>query len=87
MAAKKDFVQRALSIVEQVTGDGPLIDTPAKSAAKMVKADDGKNPAAVSLGRLGGLKGGRERAKNMSAAERSQAGKKAASARWSKKVS
>ena len=85
MAAKKDFVQRALSIVEEVTGDGPLIDTPEKCVAKSAKVDDGKNPAAVSLGRLGGLKGGRERAKNMSATERSEAGKKAAAARWSKK--
>ena len=41
-----------------------------------------KNPAAVALGRLGGLKGGRARAKGMSKKARSEAAKKAAKARW-----
>lgn len=41
-----------------------------------------KNPAAVALGRLGGLKGGKARADNMTAKERSAAAKKAAKARW-----
>jgi len=41
-----------------------------------------KNPAAVALGRLGGLKGGRARAAKLSAAERSESAKKAAAARW-----
>ena len=46
--------------------------------------DDGKDPAAVALGRKGGLKGGKARAKKMTPEERSQAAKKAARARWSK---
>ena len=46
--------------------------------------DTGKNPAAVSLGRLGGLKGGKARAKSMTKKERSEAAKKAARARWKK---
>jgi hypothetical protein len=46
---------------------------------------DGKNPAAVALGRLGGLKGGRARAEKLSAAERSRIAKRAARARWSKR--
>lgn len=41
-----------------------------------------KNPAAVALGRLGGLKGGRARADALSAAERSAIAKKAAAMRW-----
>jgi hypothetical protein len=45
-----------------------------------------KNPAAVALGRLGGLKGGRARAKTLSAAKRRQIAKKAAASRWKKKV-
>ena len=45
-------------------------------------ADDGKNPAAVALGRLGGLKGGKARAKSLSAKKRSEIAKKAAQARW-----
>jgi hypothetical protein len=32
--------------------------------------DDGKNPAAVALGRLGGAKGGKARAASMTAAQR-----------------
>ncbi|MGA7086717.1 MAG: hypothetical protein WB116_00315 [Candidatus Dormiibacterota bacterium] len=43
----------------------------------------GKNPAAVQLGRLGGLKGGKARAAKLSAKERSEIAKKAAAARWS----
>jgi hypothetical protein len=43
-----------------------------------------KNPAAVSLGRLGGLKGGAARAKKLSKKRRAEIAKKAAAARWSK---
>ena len=44
-----------------------------------------KNPAAVALGRLGGLKGGPALAAKMTPAQRKAAGRKAALARWSKK--
>lgn len=44
-----------------------------------------KNPAAVALGRLGGSKGGKARAKRLSAQRRSQIAKQAAIARWSKR--
>lgn len=43
-----------------------------------------KNPAAVALGRLGGLKGGKARAEKLSAKRRSQIARKAAKARWGK---
>lgn len=43
-----------------------------------------KNPAAVSLGRRGGLKGGKARAAKLSPAERSAIGKLGAAARWKK---
>jgi len=43
-----------------------------------------KNPAAVALGRLGGLKGGKVRAARLSKARRSEIAKKAALARWGK---
>ncbi len=42
-----------------------------------------KNPAAVALGRLGGLKGGKARAKKLSKKRRSAIAKAAAVARWS----
>lgn len=46
---------------------------------------DERNPAAVALGRLGGLKGGRARAKALPAAERREIARRAAAARWGKK--
>lgn len=73
---KLDLNERAFSIVQQLTGETPKVDPNA-----------GKNPAAVALGRLGGLKGGKARAASMSAAKRKQSAKKAALTRWSKKVS
>ena len=44
--------------------------------------DAGKDPAAVALGRKGGLKGGAARAKKLSAEQRSAIAKKAAKERW-----
>jgi len=44
-----------------------------------------KNPHAVALGKLGGLKGGPARAKKLSAEERKESARKAAKARWGKK--
>jgi hypothetical protein len=41
-----------------------------------------KNPAAVTLGRKGGLKGGPARAKKLTAKERSDSARKAVLARW-----
>ena len=46
---------------------------------------DGKDPAAVALGRKGGLKGGKARAASMTKAQRTAAAKKAAAARWGEK--
>jgi len=43
-----------------------------------------KNPAAVALGRLGGLKGGKARAEKLSAKKRQEIARKAANARWKK---
>jgi hypothetical protein len=43
-----------------------------------------KNPAAVALGRLGGLKGGVARAAKLTKAQLSESAKKAAAARWKK---
>lgn len=45
-----------------------------------------KNPAAVALGRLGGLKGGKARAEKLSEEERKEIARKAAEARWKKGV-
>lgn len=66
-----DLNRSAASIAADATGDGPEPDP-----------YEGKNPAAVELGRLGGLKGGRARAEKLSAARRSEIARKAAQARW-----
>ena len=44
-----------------------------------------KNPHAVALGKLGGLKGGKARAKTLTPEQRKESARKAAKARWSKK--
>jgi hypothetical protein len=45
-----------------------------------------KNPAAVALGKLGGLKGGKARAASLSPRKRKEIARKAALKRWSKKA-
>lgn len=63
----------------------PPDDPNVLAAALVAKVTGEKNPAAVALGRLGGLKGGRARAAKLSPRKRSEIAKKAASARWAKK--
>jgi len=46
--------------------------------------DGGKDPAAVALGRRGGLKGGKASAAKLTAEQRSEIARKAAAARWGK---
>jgi hypothetical protein len=57
-----------------------IVDEATTAEAK--SADDQKDPAAVALGRKGGEKGGKARAASMTAAQRSEAARKAAKARW-----
>ena len=45
-----------------------------------------KNPHAQALGRLGGLKGGKARAKRLTPEQRAEIARKAAAARWGKKA-
>ena len=73
---KKDFNQLAKSIVDQLTGEDN--DKPKEEEPK-------KNPAAVALGKLGGLKGGKARAASLTPKKRSEIAKKAAQTRWNKK--
>ena len=61
----------ASKIVQEATGD----PSPKPEDSK-------KNPAAVALGRLGGLKGGKSRASSLSAERRKEIARKAAQARW-----
>jgi hypothetical protein len=66
-----DIMQR----VAAATGDTPDESKP---------AEEGKDPAAVALGRKGGLKGGPARAAKMTKKQRAASAKKAAAARWKK---
>jgi hypothetical protein len=59
-----------------------IVDLSVGEAPPEVDPDEGKNPAAVALGRLGGAKGGKARAAKLSAARRKEIAKKAAAARW-----
>jgi len=52
--------------------------------AKAKPGEPQKNPAAVALGRMGGLKGGAARAKKLSKKRRAEIAKRAALARWSR---
>jgi hypothetical protein len=70
---KQDINEKAFSIVQKLTGQAPE-----------EKPEREKNPAAVALGRLGGLKGGKARAEKLSPAQRQVMAKKAAAARWGK---
>ncbi len=67
----RDPNQRAKLIVDIAIGES---DEP--------KAPPKKNPAAVELGRLGGLKGGKARSKKLAAEKRSEIAREAARARW-----
>jgi hypothetical protein len=64
----------AKQLVDEVAGETPPFDP-----------DAGKDPAAVTLGRKGGLKGGKARAESMTPEQRSEAARKAAEARWKNK--
>ena len=61
---------------------GKLVVDLATGEADEPNPDEGKDPAAVALGRKGGLKGGKARAARMTPEQRSEAARKAAAARW-----
>jgi hypothetical protein len=73
----RDPNQLAKFIVDAATGAG-------EDASSTPKQPE-KNPAAVALGRLGGLKGGRARAATLTARQRKAIAKKAATLRWAAK--
>ena len=64
----RDLNQWAKCMVDLATGQAPPMAA--------------KDPAAVALGRKGGLKGGNARAAKLSPEKRAEIAKKAAAARW-----
>jgi hypothetical protein len=73
----RDPNQLAKFIVDAATGAGE--DRKATPKQRV------KNPAAVALGRLGGLKGGKARAASLTDGEKRDIAKRAAEARWANK--
>lgn len=71
---RKDTNETAFAIVQQTTGETPPPDPvdPIKEAAR-------------ALGRRGGLKGGKARAKRLTSTQLTAAARKAARARWKTK--
>jgi hypothetical protein len=66
---RADFIQNALRLVEEATGD-------------VLKPAEGKNPHAQALSALGASKGGKARAAKLSQQRRKEIAKKAAAKRW-----
>lgn len=71
--ATPDPNELAARIVDEATGEAP----------EELPSD--KNPHAVALGRLGGMKGGKARAKKLTPEQRQEIARKAAEARWLKR--
>lgn len=66
------------AIVDQATGDN--------QETEAIPTLDGRNPAAVLFGRLGGLKGGKVGGAKLSTEKRKGIAKLAAKARWQNKT-
>jgi hypothetical protein len=71
----RDINQLAKFIVDVSTGEAELPEC----------QPDGKNPAAVELGKLGGKKGGKARTDKLTPEQRKAIAQKAARARWAHK--
>ena len=69
----RDLNQLAAAIVDEATCEDPP-----------VPEADQRDPAAVSLGRRGGLKGGKARAAALTPERRIEIARKAVAARWAK---
>jgi hypothetical protein len=73
---KPDVNQMAANLIDAISGDLPE-----------EQPDKDKNPAAVALGKPGGLKGGKARAAKLSPKRRKQIARQAAKSRWNKQRS
>lgn len=69
----KDTNQLAKHVLDVTTGE-----------VENEKPEETKNPAAVALGRLGGLVGGKARANSLTPEQRKEIAQKAAAKRWKK---
>ncbi len=74
----RDLNVRAKLIVDLATGDAEEPEEPTPE-------EQGKNPHAVALGKMGGAKGGRARASKLTPEQRREIARKAAESRWESK--
>jgi hypothetical protein len=74
----RDLNQWARRMVDIATGE--------VNDRESTPEEQGKDPAAVALGRRGGLKGGKARAESMSPEQRAEIARRAAAKRWAKKA-
>lgn len=83
----RDFNARAFDSVARLTGTAPPDADEPVGVMDVAREDEApeKNPAAVALGRLGGLKGGKARMEKLSPEKRRELAKAGAAARWDKK--
>ena len=72
-----DFAVNAFRVVQEATEE--------KQPEPPQKTPTGKNPHAVALGHLGGLKGGKARFEKLTPEQRTEIAKKAAAKRWNNK--
>lgn len=76
-----DFAVTAFRVVQEATGEeseAEPLETPQEPTPEE------RHAAAVTLGKLGGKKGGKARAEKLTPEQRKEIAKKAAQARWQK---
>jgi hypothetical protein len=85
MKPSQALTQGSSNVLEEPTDQivAEATQEPQKALQSLAKE---KNPAAVALGRLGGLKGGRVRAERLSPRRRKEIARKAAKTRLAKKT-
>ncbi len=83
--SESDVNVTAFEILKAVTGEPADNSHNGNEQPAKKKAQPEKNPSAVALGRLGGMKGGYARAKKLSSKKRLAIAKLAAKARWGRR--
>lgn len=79
---REDALQAAARVVAQTTGQSlPKLSEPPKLTDEQAAL---RSQAASILGKLGGAKGGKARARNLTARQRSEIAKEGAKAKWRK---
>ena len=76
-----DFAVSAFRVMQEATEEADEV----QAEEPEPEVTEGKNPAAVALGRLGGKKGGKARAEALTPEQRAEIARKAAKSRWAER--